>query len=64
MRSAIRIVNNLSFLIPLENPYIYSMIQENQKKYSIADYLRIEEKNEFKSEFSYGLITAMSGGTF
>lgn len=34
-----------------------------KKKYSSEEYLALEEKAEFKSEYDDGLITAMAGGT-
>lgn len=34
-----------------------------QKKYTPAEYLALEEKAEFRSEYNDGLIVAMAGGT-
>ena len=38
------------------------MVTEKQKIYSIIDYLKLEDRNEFKSEYEAGFIKAMSGG--
>lgn len=41
-----------------------STLPLEQRRYTIAEYLALEEKAEYKSEFHDGEILAMSGGTY
>lgn len=43
--------------------YIKNMAEQPLREYTIEEYLRLEEESPTKSEYGYGQIRAMSGGT-